>query len=152
MGSYLSFLYPEQYVTHEELATHFKQLREGVEKYKEKSEKYKDKYEDCKDKYDRLMTDYLLLQEEFENQIVPRGIADNNISHISLTAIKDHVDQNILATDANSKWVPDALERKAYISIYKSVLESILQLSNTSSLTSMNHKITMNIQPISSYK
>ena len=151
MGSYLSFLYPEQYVTHEELAIHFKQLREGVEKYKEKSEKYKDKYEDCKDKYDRLMTDYLLLQEEFENRVVPREVGISNNS-ISLTAIKDHVDQNILATDANSKWVPDALERKAYITIYKSVLESILQLSNTSSFTTLNHKITMNIQPMDSYK
>lgn len=68
-------------------------------------------------------------------------------SYVSTKCISDYIEDNILSSEANSKYIPDSLERKTYISFYKSGLENLKQFCDTSSFGMANHKISMILEP-----
>ena len=57
----------------------------------------------------------------------------------------------LFVIDANNKYIPDVIEKKGYFTLYKTSLESLEQLCNTTSLDFMNHTITLCIEPNSKY-
>ena len=68
-------------------------------------------------------------------------------SFISSDCLMKYIEDNIMKTNSNHKYIPDSLEKKAYFNLYKTSLESVKQLCNTSSLEILNHKLTFIIQP-----
>lgn len=104
------------------------------------------KENDWEAKYKTLLFDYQCLQKDYNEHQINRT-RDIPKSNISMMALKDYINDEILSTDANSKYIPDPIERKAYLTIYKTVLESIQQLSNSTDLNFLNHKISFHIEP-----
>lgn len=104
-------------------------------------------------KYSNLLLDYKMLLEE--NMIKTRDTQneeDVQKSTISVLALQDHIQNEILDSESNIKWVPDPIERRAYLTVYKSIMEAIQQLSNTTSLTILNHKVNLHVEPLEKYK
>jgi len=153
-------------VTKDELEDYFKSLSDKIDKNndgvisKEELEDYLKTESDQKDieiekwrqlyEEERLKTE--LLEEENKRLRAYLDFAtgkDNlqNQSFISTIALKEYIKNNILKTDANLKYIPDLLEKKAYFSMYKTMLESLEQLCNTTYVNIMNHKISMIIEP-----
>ena len=124
-------------ISREELMSCFKELN------KSEAEKWKKKYE-------KLSLEYDILKEEHMN-VEKRDVEMNKNSKISMLAINDYVEEEIMKTEANSAWVPDAIEKRVYISIYKTVMETLEQVSNTTTLNLFNHKITIYVEPLDKY-
>ena len=103
--------------------------------------------EQYKFKYKMLEHNHKLLKEDYN--ILKNSVFGEEVksSTFSVSLIKDYVESEIMSSEANSKYIPDPIERKAYISIYKTILESLTQLCNTTELSLLNHKVTIHIEP-----
>lgn len=158
MGNYLSYFQYEEHLNEiikekvkKYVVKELKELKES-ETNKE-SEKNKENIEEWKSKYLSLLSDYEILKMENKQREINTSNNTNtntntNINSISITALKDYIENEILSTEANSKYIPDAIERRAYLTIYKTVLETFLQLSNNTNLTLLNHKIGIHLEPL----
>jgi hypothetical protein len=71
-----------------------------------------------------------------------------HISYISDRVIEKFIQTEILDTDANNTWIPDAIERRAYSLPIKTVLSVIENLSKSTGFDILGHRITIKIQPI----
>lgn len=113
-----------------------------IEKYKKMYEEEKLKTEIYQEEIDRLKTylNFATGEDSVERQ-----------SYISNLAIKDYIQTNHIETDSNIKFLPDAIERKILFSSYKTSLESLEQLCNTTTLELMNHKIKLSIESSDKY-
>lgn len=145
MGSYWS----SEYVSKQELI-------DIIDKNKDKTisreefNNFMRENQDYKKKYENLLIDYEVLKRDKTNNVV-RDVVRNdekNNSYYSLENVKEYVENEIMKTEANSKYIPDVIEKKAYVSIYKAILEALCQLSNSTELTLLNHKITINLEPV----
>ncbi len=146
-------------VTKDELNEYFKQLaskidqnsdgvitHEELESYVEKQIKSsKDEIEKWKSSYQTLHTKY----EQLLDQLRDEETRTIEVSQISSQALKDYIKSEIINTDANLGLVPDALEKKIYFTVYKTIMKSLEGLFNTTSIDLLNHKISFAIQPIS---
>jgi len=155
MGNIYSYFTSESsYVTKEDLSHLFQEIDNNRDNVitKDELDKYMKKYskdtKKWKQKYLKLLQDYEMLKQDLDAQNIENTSRDNkHLSSISLLAVKDYVENEIMKTDANSKYIPDAIERKAYLSVYKTILEALCQLSNSTELTLLNHKLTLHLEP-----
>lgn len=96
-----------------------------------------------RERYEELLARHRILQLE-----VNSGNKKKLGSKISIDLLKEYIQTEILATSANSKYVPDPIESKVYLSVYQTFLETLLQLSNTTKIDLVNHELTFQITPI----
>lgn len=149
-------------VTKDELDQYFKSLSNKIDHNndglisKEELEQYvdsKDKdVEKWKSMYEQELLKAEILQEEVDRLKTYLNFATGldeieRHSFISSKCISDYIEENIVNTDANLKYLPDAVERKVYYTLYKTSLESLEQMCNTTTLSVMNHKIKLSIEP-----
>jgi chromosome segregation ATPase len=94
------------------------------------------------------------LHEEYETKLdnLVKGDTIIQDNRISIPSLKTYIKDEIINTNANLKYIPDALEKKIYLSVYTTVMKSIERLCQTTSIDMMNHRITFNIQPITNKK
>jgi len=144
-------------VTKDELHNYFSQLTDKIDKNsdgiitrselewyvntqiktgQEEVEKWKSSYETLHNNYEKLL-DKLRSKEKI--------IAESNISS---EALKEYIQTEIIDTDANLGLVPDILEKKIYLTVYKTIMKSLEGLFNTSSVDLLNHRISFSIYPI----
>ena len=121
-------------ITHDELENY---VNAQMDLSNKETEKWKNAYEKLHEKYDNLL-DTLRLEET--------KVLD--ISQISTQALKDYVESEVIGTDANIKLIPDPLERRVYLTVYKTIMKSLEGLFNTTSVDIINHRISFAIQPI----
>lgn len=76
----------------------------------------------------------------------------NNKNEISIEAIEEYIESQIIKSSSNLQFVPDPLERKVYLNVCKTVMESLKTMFNTTSIDVLNHRITFNITPITKSK
>lgn len=69
-------------------------------------------------------------------------------SNISEKALKDYIKTEIIDTDANLGLIPDALEKKIYLTVYKTIAKSLESLFNNTNLDTINHRVRISINPI----
>ena len=127
------------------------QIEERIEKALNNRYSQLNDVQQWKTKYSTLLSNYEALQKDYNNLLntqSSRNLERPFNSVISLSALQQYIDDEILATSANSKFIPDALERKAYLAIYKTALETIQQFSNNTALTLLNHRISIYLEPI----
>lgn len=149
-------------VTKDELNKYFKEISDKVDKNsdgvitREELESYvrnqtieqENETEKWKAAYEKLHNEYLELAREHEKSLIaPHGVKK---SHVSISALQDHIENEIMKTDANLKYIPDALERKAYLSVYKTLMMSLVGLCNTTNIDIMNHRLSLTLEPIPS--
>ena len=87
-------------------------VKDQLESRDNETEKWKLAYADLKDQYDILL----------ENSTVIKPVKSIGISTESL---KKYIEDEIISSDGNLKLVPDALERKIYLTVYKTVMTSL---------------------------
>lgn len=160
MGIVYSYFTNDDKVSKQDLSRLFQEIDKNRDDVITKNEldKYISKHldgrmqeiEHCKYKYEMLLQDHQLLQEDY-NKLKTKSQTQLPQSTISISAVKDYVQNEIMSSDANSKYIPDPIERKAYISIYKTLLESLTQLSNSTTLNILNHKVTIHLEPLEKY-
>ena len=121
-------------ITHDELESY---VNTQMDLSNKETEKWKNAYEKLHEEYDNLL-DTLRLEET--------KVLD--ISQISNQALKDYVESEVMGTDANIKLIPDPLERRVYLTVYKTIMKSLEGLFNTTSVDVINHRISFAIQPI----
>jgi len=100
---------------------------------------------------DEWKTAYEKLYEEYESLLDEIRYGQTKVfdlSQISSHAIKDYIESELIQTDANLRLIPDPLERKVYLTVYKTIMKSMEGLFNTTSLDLLNHRISFSIQPI----
>jgi len=104
-------------------------------------EKWKQAYELLHEKYEAL-----------EDRIRSEQAQEVKISQISNQALKDYIKSEIIETDANLKLIPDAAEKRIYLTLLKTIMKSLegpLEgLFNTTSVDVLNHRISIAINPI----
>ena len=122
-------------ITHEELESY---VEEQIKSSKDEIEKWKSSYQTLHAKYEQLLDQ---LRDEETRTI--------EVSQISSQALKDYIKSEIINTDANLGLVPDAIEKKIYLTVYKTIMKSLEGLFNTTSIDLLNHRISFAIQPIS---
>jgi chromosome segregation ATPase len=105
----------------------------------------KDEIEQWKNAYNNLNEKYETLLDQLRSEET-RTI---EVSQVSSQALKDYIKSEIIDSDANLKYVPDALERKVYLTVYKTIMKSLEGLFNTTSIDFLNHRVSFAIQPIS---
>ena len=66
--------------------------------------------------------------------------------------MKQELKNEIIDTDANIGWIPDAIERRAYLTMYKTVLEILEKMANTTKIELLNHILTIKIEPKTDYQ
>lgn len=106
-------------------------------------------YEELREKYIELHNEYEKLLDSHVS--VPRE-TNRDGTFVSITALQDYIESEIISTDANLKYVPDAIERKLYLTTYKTVLKSLEGLVKTTSVDIMNHRLSFTLQPINKEK
>lgn len=129
-------------ITQDELEAYVKTQMNDKDK---EIEKYKKLYEE-----EKLKSIKLLEENERLKAYLDFATGEETIerkSYVSTKCISDYIEDNILSSEANSKYIPDSLERKTYISFYKSGLENLKQFCDTSSFGMANHKISMILEP-----
>jgi len=130
-------------ITQDELESY---VKTQMDDKNEEIEKWKNLYQDIKMKNLKLVEEVERLRAYLDFATGEDKIERR--SYISSEHITNYIENNLLNTDSNLKYIPDALERKAYFNIYKTSLESLKQLCNTSCLNTINHKITLSLTPI----
>jgi len=116
--------------------------------------KWKNAYEKLYDQYEKLKTDFDNLEHDYVNNnhtniIEKENRETNGGSYISTDALKDYIQHEILDTDANLSLIPDPIERKIYLTLFKTVMKSLLEgLVRTTSVDIANHRWTSSINPI----
>lgn len=121
-------------ITHDELESY---VETQLESSQGEIEKWKTAYENLHDKYEQLLDQ---LRSE-ETRVI-------DVSQVSPQALKDYIKSEIINTDANMGLVPDALEKKIYLAVYKTIMNSLEGLFNTTSVDLLNHRISFAIQPV----
>ena len=116
-----------------------------------------------KDELKSYVTDNLMWKQEYDILLEkytdlldnPNFVLGNDTTSrktitniISTKALKQYINDEIIESSANLKLVPDSIERKLYLPIYKTIMESLKSLCNTTSIELMNHEIKMSICPI----
>ncbi len=110
-------------------------------------EVWKKSYETLHDKYDQLLDSYNNNSYNNNNSYSDQQ-KPNLTSNISQQALKDYIKNEIINTDANLSLVPDVLEKKIYLAVYRTVMKTLESLFNTTTIDLMNHQIKFAIQPI----
>lgn len=124
--------------------------KDELKQYVKKQINNKDETEKWKAAYEKLHNEHIELLKEYEKTLViPREIKK---SHVSISALQDHIQNEIISTDANLKYIPDFLERQAYLSAYKTLMMSMAGLCNTTSVDIMNHRLSFILEPIPTKK
>ena len=142
-------------VTRDELESYFNQLSNNIDKNSDgiitkkeleiyvnqqlqttnaEIEKWKTAYENLKEEYDRIVGNN-------NNTELPN-------SSISIDSIKKYIKDEIINTDANLRFVPDPIEKKIYLTVYKSIMKSLEALFRTTTVDLVNHRIGFHISPI----
>lgn len=121
-------------ITHDELKSY---VETKLETSKEETELWKTAYENIHNKYEELLEQ---LRSE-ETRVI-------DVSQVSPQALKDYIKSEIINTDANMGLVPDALEKKIYLAVYKTIMKTLEGLFNTTSVDLLNHRISFAIQPV----
>ncbi len=146
-------------VTKDELAEYFNQLTDKIDtnnnnkidqdeirdyidqqlkNQTDETDKWKQAYENLHDKYEILL-----------DNIIRDTPTENNESHISSKALQEYIQTEIIEdAEANLRLVPDKLERKIYLTVYKTIMKSVEGIFNTTSVDVLNHRVTFNIQPV----
>ena len=106
-------------------------------------EKWKQAYENLRDEYENL------LDQIGNNNNNNKIVIDNGIS---TKGLKDYIEKEIMKSDANIKLIPDPLERKVYLTMYKTIMKSIEKLCNTTTIDLIGHQISFSIRPLSEDK
>jgi len=149
------------YITREELNDYFKNMTNAIDhnldevvtkkeleiyvqtqliNSKEEIENWKKSYELLQDRYDKLLDSI-----KDDTVISTRDIE----SSISTQALKEYIEKEILEDpDANLRLIPDPLERKIYLTVYKTIMKSLEKVCNTTSIDLLNHRLTFNINRI----
>ena len=96
---------------------------------------------------ERWKTEYKVLEDKYNKLLSNQG----GRNYVSVSVLKDYIEE-ILKTDSNLKYIPDPLERRVYLTVMKTIMQSLETLFNTTTLEFLNHEITLNINPISSKK
>lgn len=125
-------------ITRDELESY---VQSQLNTKKEEAEKEIEKW---KQAYDNLYEKYSELQRKYHDGDKPKDIEK---CYVSIHALEQYIESEIINSDANLKYVPDALERKAYLAVYKTVMKSLEGLCNTTTIDLMNHELTFNLKP-----
>lgn len=145
-------------VTKEELRKYFNELtdkidsnNDGVITQNELENYVNQQLELSKSETEQWKEAYQKLNEEYEN-LLDRMREDQTkeleISLVSPQALKDYIESEVINTDANMRLIPDPLERRVYLTVYKTIMKSLEGLFNTTSVDVLNHRISFAIQPI----
>lgn len=121
-------------ITHDELEIY---VSEQLEKSKQEIEKWKTAYKQIHNRYETLLDK---LRDEETRTI--------EVSQISSQALKDYIKTEIIDTDTNLRLIPDPIEKKIYLTVYKTILKSLEGVFNTTSVDLLNHRVSFAIQPI----
>jgi hypothetical protein len=155
----------EDCITREELNDYFKQIinamdynldelvtKKDLELYvytqlknsNEEIEKWKKSYELLQDRYDKLL-DTVNSNSNTNPNLESRDIHSN----ISIQSLKDYIEKEIMEDpDTNLRLIPDPLERKIYLTVYKTIMKSLEKVCNTTSIDLLNHRLTFNLNHI----
>lgn len=106
---------------------------------KSEIEKWKTAYNKLEIEYNRLM-DMIKRNEQHSN-------IEEHDSYISVNTIKKYIKEEVMDTDANLKYVPDPLEKKIYLIVYKTLMKTLENLFNTTGVDFIGHRISIKIVP-----
>ena len=115
-----------------------------IESWKAKYNNVLNKHELLEESLERIQTNGLKLEDINDNV----SIRDSFISH---KAVKEYIENEIIDSDSNLGWIPDAIERRAYFTIYKTVMEILEKTFNTTKIEFFNHQMTFKIEPVPEY-
>ena len=122
-------------IDHDEIREY---INSQLEKTIDETEKWKQAYENLHDKYEILL-----------DNIISDNPPEINESNISTKALKEYIQKEIIEdAEANLRLIPDKLERKIYLTVYKTIMKSVEGIFNTASVDVLNHRVTFNIQPV----
>ena len=68
-------------------------------------------------------------------------------NEISVKAIEDYIESEIIQSDSNLQFVPDSLERKVYLNVCKTIMYSLKTLFDSANINILNHTITFSVRP-----
>ena len=125
-------------ITRDELETY---VKEQIKSSQAETERWKQAYEQLHKKYEEILDHPI-------NNIDSIDITDRPINTISSKALKEYIRNEILNTDANIGVIPDALEKRVYLVVYKTIMKSLEGLVNTTSIDLLNHRISFAIHPV----
>lgn len=145
-------------VTKDEMREYFNSLSEKIDKNndgmisKDEVEEYvkeqlilsRDETDKWKKEYERMYNKY----QELEEKLRMEDARVLEVSTISNKRLKEYIQSEILDTDNNNTWIPDPIEMRAYLTLYKTFLKSIEKLSEKTAFEILNHKISFAIQPV----
>ena len=140
-------------VTKDEMETYFNSLTTKIDKNsdgkvtKDELKSYIGNNLMWKEEYNNLLEKYTDLLDNIGND-GNDGNDGKTRNIISTKALKQYINKEIIESDANLKLVPDAIERKLYLPIYKTIMESLKGLCNTTTIELMNHEIKISIHPV----
>lgn len=127
-------------ITHQELEEYVKNtLTLEQAKYEQQLRKETEEKNYWKEAYETLRLSQTINNKD-ENRIKQK----ENI--VSTEALRDYIENTVMVNN-NMKYVPDAIEKRIYLSIYKNVLTSVQSLFDTAGIEALNHRITFNIVP-----
>lgn len=113
-------------------------INDQIKSQIEETEQWKEAYEILHDKYEDLL-----------ETVITDHQPELRESNISPKALKQYIENEILNdADANMRLVPDKLERKIYLTVYKTIMKSLQGIFNTTSVDLLNHRVSFVIQPI----
>lgn len=125
-------------ITHSELESY---VQNQINKQNNETEKWKLEYEKLREKYEILLDN---ISHSSNHQV---NNNESRVNDVSTQALVDYIESEIMNTDANLRFVPDPIERRIYLTVYKTIMKSLEGLFNTTSIDLLNHRITLNIQP-----
>lgn len=148
----------DNFVTKAELKMYFEQLSskidansDGIVSKEELEDYVENKLELSKEEVERWKNSYQVLFEEHEklkeSLLFEQGRV-LEVSNISNQVLKKYIQEEIIETDGNIKMLPDMIERRLYLKLYRTMLKSIEKLSEKTSFDILGHKVSFAIQPI----
>ncbi len=142
-------------VTKEELVTYFAKLSDRIDQNNDGviSQKELDAYlsnqkeeiEHWKSQYDQINEKYEALLSHVQNSVIENN--SSNISMISDNSLKEYIKNEIMDSRSNIKLIPDSIEKRAYLSVYRAMMRSIEAMCQTTTIDLLNHRITFKIVP-----
>jgi len=155
-------------VTKEELRAYFEKLADKIDKNNDgiitndELEQYvnnklsdrEKEVEKYKTMYDELLYNFQLLEEKYKSLKANRNVKGKEterLSFVSTKALQEYIQKELIESDANITWIPDAVEKKAYLGIYKTAMEAVEKLANTTSIEILNHKLSFHIEPTDNF-
>ena len=148
----------DQYVTKAEMEQYFKSLtdkldqdKDGIVSKEELEDYVKEQISITQEEVEKWRSAYNTIFKEYEDLKESLRVEEGRVlevSNISTRILKDYIQREIIEDKSNIRMLPDPIERRLYLKIYKTILKSLEKISDKTALDILGHRISFAIQPI----